>query len=124
MSYRWLDHTSELALHVDAPSGKAVFEQALVAFGELIEGYGEGDGNGENGAARRLNADGESWSRELTVAADDRAALLATFQEELVYLARRTVLCRSGPRASSSPADARLRRCVAIAAARGTWSRA
>ena len=79
MSYRWLEHTSELALQIDAPSEKAVFEQALVALGELIGDY---DGNGavDNGAANRLDV-------ELTVAAGDRGALLAAFMEELVYLA-------------------------------------
>jgi SHS2 domain-containing protein len=85
MSYRWLEHTSELALRIDAPSEKAVFEQALVALGELIGR--DGDREGANDAASRRDADGELCARELTVAAGDRAALLAAFLEELVYLA-------------------------------------
>ena len=36
MSYRWLEHTSELELHIDAATEEAVFEQALQALSELI----------------------------------------------------------------------------------------
>jgi len=79
MSYRWLEHTSEVALQIDAPSEKGVFEQALVALGELIGDHDGGDAADE-GEASRLDV-------ELTVAAGDRAALLASFLEELVYLA-------------------------------------
>jgi protein archease len=86
MSYRWLEHTSELALRIDAPTEEGVFEQALVALGELIAGE-RGDGEGEKGVASRLDTGGGLFAHELTVAAGDRAALLAAFLEELVYLA-------------------------------------
>jgi protein archease len=79
MSYRWLEHTSELALQIDAPSEEAVFEQALAALGELIAGHDD-NGSDEDGAARELDV-------ELNLVAGDRAALLAAFMEELVYLA-------------------------------------
>jgi SHS2 domain-containing protein len=36
MSYRWLEHTSELELRIEAASEEAVFQEALEALGELI----------------------------------------------------------------------------------------
>jgi SHS2 domain-containing protein len=82
MGYRWLEHTSELELQIDAASEEAVFELALAAFGELV---GE---NGEDQTARvdGGRARGALIEREVTLAAGDRAALLVTFLEELVYL--------------------------------------
>src|ERR671934_2881521 len=73
--YRWIDHTSELELHIEAPSEEAVFEDAARALAELLGGDG-----------RDLDS-AESVSREVTVEADDRAALLAAWLEELVFLA-------------------------------------
>jgi SHS2 domain-containing protein len=87
MSYRWLEHTSELELQIDAPSELAAFELALVALGELVGDRcdGERDGGGASGADSE--ADGQrELVREVTVVASDRAALFATFLEELVYL--------------------------------------
>jgi len=69
--YRWVDHTSELELAVEAPSEADVFVDALTAFGELV-------GEAANGAIERY---------ELTVASRDRATLLADFLAELVFLA-------------------------------------
>jgi SHS2 domain-containing protein len=74
MSYRWIEHTSELELHIDAASEAAVFEQALKALRELIEH----DVAGER--------QGESVTREVAAAAGDRGALLAAWLDELVYL--------------------------------------
>ncbi len=71
MSYRWVEHTAEVELHIEAPSERGVFEDALRALAELI---------GETG-------NGERVSREVTVAAGDRAALLTAWLEELVYMA-------------------------------------
>lgn len=71
MSYRWVEHTAEVELHIEAPSERGVFEAALRALAELID-------EGENG---------ESVSRKVTVTAGDRAALLAAWLEELVYMA-------------------------------------
>jgi SHS2 domain-containing protein len=71
MSYEWIDHTAELELRIEAPTEAAVFEHALQAVRELL-----------------VDSDsGESVSRELVIEADDRAALLAAWIEELVYLA-------------------------------------
>jgi SHS2 domain-containing protein len=71
MSYRWVEHTAEVELHIEAGSVDAVFREALEALGELIGG----------GSA------GERSSYEVTVAAPDRAALLAAWLDELVYRA-------------------------------------
>src|SRR5919206_5108323 len=72
--YRWIDHTSELELHVEADTERGVLEDATSALAELLRG---------DGAA----VAGEPVVREVTVAADDRAQLLATWLEELVFLA-------------------------------------
>lgn len=71
--YRWVDHTAELELRVDADSEAGVFRAALDALGELL-------GDDEDG-------DHEPISREVAVEAPDRPALLAAWLEELVYLA-------------------------------------
>ena len=71
--YRWIEHTSELELHVEADSDRAVLEDATNALAELLRGDGAG------GA--------ELVTREVTVDADDRAQLLATWLDELVFLA-------------------------------------
>lgn len=67
--FRWVDHTAELELEIEAPSEDAVFEDALAAFAELA-----GD------------ADGPSVTREVEVEAPDRALLLVEWLSELVYL--------------------------------------
>lgn len=68
--FRWLEHTAELELEIEAPSQEAVFGEALAAFAELV-------GNGS----------GSSTTRELEVEADEPALLLAEWLSELVYLA-------------------------------------
>jgi protein archease len=70
MSYRCVEHTAELELHVGAASAEAVFEEALEALGALI---------GDCAVA-------EAVSREVAPAARDRTALLAAWLDELVYL--------------------------------------
>ncbi|HYB23501.1 MAG TPA: archease [Solirubrobacteraceae bacterium] len=80
--YRWLEHTSELELQIDAASEAAVFEQALKAFGELVS---EQDADQSARVDDGHDARGP-LTRELTVEAHDRGALLAAFLEELVYL--------------------------------------
>jgi SHS2 domain-containing protein len=67
--YRWVDHTAELELEIEAPSEEAVFAEALAAFAELA-----GDESGP------------SASREVEVEADDHALLLVEWLSELVYL--------------------------------------
>jgi SHS2 domain-containing protein len=69
--YRWVEHTGELELEIEAPTEEAVFAEALRAFAELV-----GDGRPMN--LRR---------REIELAADDRDILLAEWLNELVYLA-------------------------------------
>jgi SHS2 domain-containing protein len=69
--YRWVEHTAELELHIEAQSPSDVFEEALAAFSELVA----------DGAA------GEPVVQEVWVTAPDRAALLVQWLEELIYLA-------------------------------------
>ena len=71
MAYRWIDHTAELELDVVAPTERAVFEEALRAFGELIA-------DDSRGADVALDV-------ELT--SPDRATLLVRWLDELVYRA-------------------------------------
>ena len=68
--FRWVEHTAELELEIEAPSREAVFSEALAAFAELV-------GNGS----------GPRTTRELEVEADEPALLLAEWLSELVYLA-------------------------------------
>jgi SHS2 domain-containing protein len=70
--YRWVDHTAELELRVDASTERDVFEQALHALGELLGEHSDGDG--------------ESAAFEVDASAPDRATLLAEWLSELVYL--------------------------------------
>jgi SHS2 domain-containing protein len=71
--YRWIEHTGELELSIEAPSEVGAFEDALAALGELL---------GEDGG-------GESASREVSASAPDRPTLLAEWLSELAYLAER-----------------------------------
>ena len=67
--YRWIDHTAELEVELEAPTAEGVFAEAAAALGELL-------GGGE-----------PAGTRAVEVRASDRAALLAAFVEELVFLA-------------------------------------
>ena len=69
--YEWVEHTAELELVIEAPSEQAVFEEALHAFAELV--------------ARE--ASGPPDRRKVEVEASDPAALLASWVDELVFLA-------------------------------------
>ena len=69
--YRWIDHTAELELEIEAPTEEGVFAEALAAFGELL---GEGE-------------DGEPARHEVAASARDQPALLVEWLEELVFLA-------------------------------------
>ena len=68
--YRFVDHTAELEIELEAASAEGVLEEALRAFVELA-GAGEG----------------EVVERRLVLTAADPAALLAAWLEELVFLA-------------------------------------
>jgi SHS2 domain-containing protein len=71
MTYRWVDHTAEVELEIEAPGEREVLEEAARALAELL---GIDDGPGEQ-------------HRSLALDAPDRPALLAAWIEELAFLA-------------------------------------
>jgi SHS2 domain-containing protein len=78
--FRWVDHTAELELEIEAPTEEAVFADALAALGELLAGEQHGPPN------ERTERPAEV-TRQISVEAEDRPALLAAWMEELVFLA-------------------------------------
>ena len=68
--HRWVDHTAELELEIEAPTQAAVFEEALLALRELLDGAG-----------------GKAAVEEVAVRASDQATLLAEWLAELAFLA-------------------------------------
>ena len=68
--FRWLEHTAELGLEIEAPSREAVFAESLAAFAELV-------GGGE----------GSLTTREVEAEADEPGLLLVEWLSELLYLA-------------------------------------
>ena len=72
--YRWVDHTAELELHVEAPTEGDVFGEALTALGELLAEHSD------EGA-------GEPARHQVSASAPDRPTLLAEWLSELVFLA-------------------------------------
>ena len=68
--YRWVDHTAEVELEIEAPGEREVFEEAVRALAELLGVGGHGD------ERRPVAAD-----------ATDRPALLAAWIEEIAFLA-------------------------------------
>lgn len=92
--FRWVEHTAELELEIEAPSEAAVFEEALIAFAELA-----GDGGDH------------AVTHELEVEAEESSMLLVEWLSELVYLseAEQFVPARI---ASLELADGRLRATV------------
>ena len=74
--YRWVDHTAEVELHVEAGSEAEVFSEALTALGELMS---------DEGTA-------ETASYTVSAAAPDHAALLVEWLNEVVYLAETEAL--------------------------------
>jgi SHS2 domain-containing protein len=71
VTYRWVDHTAEVEVEIEAGSEREVFEDALRALAELL-----GVAGGSGATVREVVAD-----------AADRPALLAAWLEELVFLA-------------------------------------
>ena len=71
MSYRWVDHISEVELEIEAAGEREVLEAALRALAEL----------------HGVDTTGPTTDRRLTAHAADRPALLAAWMEELVFLA-------------------------------------
>ena len=68
--FRFVDHTAELEVELEADSPEGVLAEALRAFAELV-GTGDGD----------------ALERTVSVGARDLPALLAGWLEELVFLA-------------------------------------
>lgn len=73
--YRWVDHTAEMQLEIEAGSEEDVFAQAAEALGELL-GADEARATGAPAAQRTVQC-----------RAPDRATQLADWLGELVYLA-------------------------------------
>jgi protein archease len=73
VTYRWVEHTSELELEIAAATEPAVFLEALNAFAELVTDV----------------PSVHSERREVEVRGDDRESLLVAWLEELVFLAER-----------------------------------
>ena len=71
MSYRWVDHTAEVELEIEAGSEAEVLADAVRALAELLG----------------FDASGGPEQRSLALAAGDRPALLASWIEELAFLA-------------------------------------
>jgi SHS2 domain-containing protein len=69
--HRWVEHTAELELEIEAASEDAVFADALTALSELISDDG----------------DRMSDRLEIQLESDDLEGLLADWLDELVYLA-------------------------------------
>ena len=72
MSYRWVEHTAELELEIEAPTEEQVFGDALAALAELLS---------------EEKAGGEPTFVEISLAGEDRALLLADWLDELLFLA-------------------------------------
>jgi SHS2 domain-containing protein len=86
--FRWVDHTAELQLEIEAPTEEAVFAEALAALAELLSSAREPDLLTPASDERGRNAHDEpSVHRRIRAAADDRPALLAAWMEELLFLA-------------------------------------
>ncbi len=68
--YRWVEHTAELELAIEAPTREEVYGEAVRAFAELLD-------DGEPGAPVR---------HEIAASDSDAATQLADWLEELVYL--------------------------------------
>jgi SHS2 domain-containing protein len=72
--YRWVDHTSEVELEIEAAGEREVFEEAARALAELL-------------GVDATNVSDSGTERRLAAHATDRPALLAAWIEELAFLA-------------------------------------
>ena len=70
MTYRWVEHTAELGLEVEARTQELVLVEAMQALAELLDG-----------------APGERETREISLERADLPALLVAWLEELLFLA-------------------------------------
>jgi SHS2 domain-containing protein len=71
MGYRWVEHTGELELEIEAATEEGVFGDAVSAIAELLRDDGRG----------------APVDREVAVSGRERAVLLVAWLDELVYLA-------------------------------------
>jgi SHS2 domain-containing protein len=78
--YRWVDHTSELELEIEASSERGVLADGLRALRELLEAPDESPPP-DRDAVEPVER------RSVMAAASDRPALLAAWLEELLFLA-------------------------------------
>lgn len=74
--YRWVDHTSEVEIEIEAASEQEVLADALSALAELLDVPRGRRARAQGGERRMVHAEGV-----------DRPALLAAWLEELVFLA-------------------------------------
>jgi SHS2 domain-containing protein len=86
--HRWVDHTSELQLEIEASSEREVLDGAIAALREHFEEGSDEDGSraGFPDPERPARAT-PTETREFAVAGRDRAALLADLLGELVFAA-------------------------------------
>ena len=89
MTYRWVDHTSEVELEIEAAGEREVLEAAVRALAELqgIDTTGSTTERPLTGRAAERPLTARAAERPLTAHAADRPALLAAWLEELVFLA-------------------------------------
>jgi len=91
--YRWVEHTAELELELEAVTEREVLADALSAIGELLEDEEQSPGCNAAPAPleRRALHAGAALAplerRALQAGARDRPALLAAWLEELLFLA-------------------------------------
>ena len=71
MSHRWIEHTGELEVELEASSERGIFEAAFEAMRELMAG--------DDDATQRLEV-------PVRIAGRDRAALVADWLGELAFL--------------------------------------
>jgi SHS2 domain-containing protein len=70
VSYRWVEHTAELEVEIEAPTEEGVFVDALLALAELLGHEGRG----------------ASVCREIGLGGRERAVLLVEWLDELVFM--------------------------------------
>jgi SHS2 domain-containing protein len=87
--YRWVEHTGELEIEIEAPSEGRVFEEGFEAMRELFAGELKDVAQAGSAApsmpANEPNA--TPAARWISLAGIDRAVLLADWLAELAYLA-------------------------------------
>jgi SHS2 domain-containing protein len=83
--YRWVDHTAEVELEIEAAGEREVLEEAMRALAELLGIEATGADASAEPARRTITA--EPPRRTITADAPDRATLLAAWIEELAFLA-------------------------------------